>query len=399
MNKRQAVAPEMMQGQGQQRLNHLDGLRGVAALAVVAFHFTAALAPSFVPAYQLNAHWVAYTPLAVFWNGPFAVSVFFVLSGFVVANAALKRGDPLWIDVVIRYLRIAVPATFSVIFAWALLSAYPLAATELAARTGSPWLAFTYQGNIPSLPHALFNGTIGIFVIGGSLFNNVLWTMRPELIGSLVCFVVCLFPAARWRILISIAFGIAILLTRRFEYEGFVFGILLREAVGAGWRMRWPLAAMVVGLVVGSQSGDAWASLSTERWPAMFRIDEKGGIIYPIAALLVVYATIGSHALYVLLSSRVARFLGAVSFPIYLIHVPIIYTIFAAFSVSLTEWPSALFALVVVTLCAMFAMAYAIEVLLERPLLRSLGSLRRALRDIRLRRPAAKPTADVHDTI
>ncbi|MER2519324.1 MAG: acyltransferase [Bdellovibrionales bacterium] len=47
----------------------LDGLRGIAALAVVGFHFT------------------QYQSVTFFYNAPFAVDFFFMLSGFVIAHS------------------------------------------------------------------------------------------------------------------------------------------------------------------------------------------------------------------------------------------------------------------------------------------------------------------------
>jgi peptidoglycan/LPS O-acetylase OafA/YrhL len=72
---------------------------------------------------------IASSPLAALWNGPFTVSIFFVPSGFVVAKAALRRNDPLWIDIAMRYLRLGVGATVSLIVAWSFPSAFPTAAS------------------------------------------------------------------------------------------------------------------------------------------------------------------------------------------------------------------------------------------------------------------------------
>ncbi len=66
----------------------LDGLRGIAALVVVVFHYTMGygtflLAPDFLSA----------TPLHLFWDGSAAVSLFFVLSGFVLSHGYLAAGS------------------------------------------------------------------------------------------------------------------------------------------------------------------------------------------------------------------------------------------------------------------------------------------------------------------
>ena len=61
------------------RYGELDGLRGLAALAVFLSHVSLMLpAPSFFER-------AALTPLHVLWDGAAAVDLFFVLSGFVLA--------------------------------------------------------------------------------------------------------------------------------------------------------------------------------------------------------------------------------------------------------------------------------------------------------------------------
>jgi peptidoglycan/LPS O-acetylase OafA/YrhL len=116
----------------------------------------------------------------------------------------------------------------------------------------------------------------------------------------------------------------------------------------------------------------------------MFRVADKGGLIYPIAAFLVIYGTIGSRAAEVALSTQAARFFGAISFPIYLLHVPVICTIFASLCVGLYPDPVAVLALIAGSLVALVTAAFAAEMLIERPLLRALGRLRRVLQKFKL---------------
>ncbi|WP_158516204.1 acyltransferase family protein [Bosea vaviloviae] len=367
-----------------QRLDHLDGLRGVAAVAVVIFHLMSALTPWLVPEQQPGAHWLAYTPLAVAWNGTFAVSVFFVLSGFVLTNATLRKSDPIWIDVPIRYMRLAIPATASTLAAWLLLSVFPTSATQLATLTGSRWLGWTYQGSIPGPAAAISNGMAGVFLSGGSFFNNVLWTMRPELLGSILCFAACAFARPRFRLAITLGSAVIFIALRRYDYVCFPLGIILREAWASGrLPSALPIFAMLLGLVIGSQSGDAAQLLGLDWLPEALKPDKKGGLLYPIAATLIVYGCLRSRRLAAALSGRIGRYLGAISFPLYLIHVPFIYTIVAEAYMRTNLHISARAGLLTGSLVLMFATAHAAERWLERPFLGLLGQLRGRLREFK----------------
>jgi peptidoglycan/LPS O-acetylase OafA/YrhL len=363
------------------RLDHLDGLRGTAAVVVVAFHVMSALTPWLVKGLQSDAAWIAYSPVAVFWNGAFAVSVFFVLSGFVVTNATLRKSDPLWIDVVIRYLRLSVPATLSTLFAWFLLNLFPGEANKLHDLTRSRWLEWTFQDQIPGAANAVYSGLIDVFLNGGSYFNNALLTMRPEFIGSLMCFVLCAIKRANLRLGLAVLLSVLILFSRKMEYECFIVGISLREAWAAGrLPSRFPILALLVGLVVGAQGPDASRALGAAWVPDYLAVGTKNSLWPAIAAGLVVYGCMNATTLIRVLSSRAGKFLGSISFPMYLIHVPIINTAFAlSYRGVYGNSLGVAFVIVGFAFLLLFCSAVA-EMFVERPFLQMLGRLRRRLK-------------------
>lgn len=188
----------------------------------------------------------------------------------------------MWVDLIIRYLRLAVPATLSALVGWVLLSSLPNAATELSQVTGSRWLQWTYQGEIPGFLSAAYNGLVDVFAYGGSYYNNVLWTMRPEFFGSIACFAICFFDNVKVRLAATTIFAAAALLSRHFEYECFVFGIYLREAWASGrLPSTFPLSVLLIGLVIGSQSGDAASVLGLDWLPSILNPSGKGGAPLP----------------------------------------------------------------------------------------------------------------------
>lgn len=122
------------------RFEYLDGLRGLAALAVVNHHFICAFAPWIFPDPAIYRLLFVAGPLVILRNGIFAVYVFFALSGFVIANSAARKGYSLPVRLLTRYLRLAVPLTCSLLFAFALLSLFPTSRLELA-RKYPAWIA------------------------------------------------------------------------------------------------------------------------------------------------------------------------------------------------------------------------------------------------------------------
>jgi peptidoglycan/LPS O-acetylase OafA/YrhL len=361
------------------RIPALDGLRGLAAFIVVVFHFLCLLVPTAVTgmtAEPLMA--LVHTPLSILWDGRFAVSVFFVLSGFVMAAAAERRHDMLITNTVTRYLRLAVPVTASVVLAWVLLSLFPTATFELRDSVENPsrWMEYTHQGHIPSLLHAGYDGLARNFLTGGSRFNNVLWTMQIEFIGSIALFALYWFSAGRMRIVILCGAGMAILGVPeiRPDYFAFVLGALMYEAYVRG-RIHAlgpmvPPVALAVGIVFGAAGPDA-----LERWglEGLMPTRLKGAIPVTSAALIM-YAVITMAAAARFFSLRVLRWLGRISFGLYLVHVPLLYTL-VAYAHGQLGWGFAV--LVPAYFSVTLALAHLFTVGVDEPTLRQLKRFRR----------------------
>ena len=78
-----------------ERRLHLEFVRGVAALVVVAFHCCIGFFPEFmgiVPGQPAGSGLLG-NPLYIFVNGPAAVQLFFVLSGYVLTRSYFEKGD------------------------------------------------------------------------------------------------------------------------------------------------------------------------------------------------------------------------------------------------------------------------------------------------------------------
>lgn len=366
---------------GGERFDALDGLRGVAALIVVVYHFMSAFLPGLVPMYSPSVPGWVDSPIGIFFNGTFSVYVFFVLSGFVLSGSSLRPRSHLMWDCFLRYLRLALPATASILIAWGLLKIFPTSADQLEKVIPGEWLSWTYQGDIPGAGRALQDGFFDIFRHGESQFNNVLWTMQTELIGSLGIYFFFQF-VKNHRLLILMAMGVSFLSSSLLQpYLAFVIGSALCLAARRGTRIGESAAVLffVVGIILGSQSsGFAERAGINDVANPLFELGNQHSVFYPLAAGAVVAGVIWSYRLRAMFSTRLPVFLGKISFPIYLLHVPLIYTIFAAWSLALQ--PTGGFELMVTValpfLVVAIAAGWIFEAKVDQPVLRLLKKVR-----------------------
>ena len=309
------------------RYGSMDGLRGIAALNVVIFHFVDTYFPCLVPKEVSGTLWIAYTPLAVLYNGRFSVWVFFVLSGFVVSNSAAKRKLPLPVNLVSRYARLAIPVLAATVFAWSLYRVFPDTVHQLTVAIPHEFLYLIYNHDTPSFLSAVWHALYGVFVSGVSKFNLALWTMKIELIGSFGIYAVYGILKGKHRIGVLIVLMVLMFFVWQ-NYLGFAFGALLRELVVSGkLDRRWGWPAFVFSWLIGGEMF-GWNDQSWLQGFAAFRFERAEHLVFTIGAFLMVYACLTLGWLERFMESNVPRFLGRISFGMYLIHIPLLFTVF-----------------------------------------------------------------------
>jgi peptidoglycan/LPS O-acetylase OafA/YrhL len=161
--------------EGKQRIETLNGLRGLAALSVVLYHITLACPNLFGEgAGAKYIHLVSHTPLGLAIDGKTSVSLFFVLSGFVLVLSLRIYPSLNWIPA--RLVRLYLPVLVIV----ALTSLCALQ-TRDATRVYGWYLR--NQINVFGMKDFLENSFL---LDHTTLSNGNLWTMRIEVIFSLI---------------------------------------------------------------------------------------------------------------------------------------------------------------------------------------------------------------------
>lgn len=318
----------------------LEGVRGLAAITVVLHHFMLAFYPVLIwgPGSLQHTHFednIHGTPLALLFAGTFAVAIFFVLSGFVLTIGFFQTKNESVIKklAVKRYPRLMLPAlTITMICLILIKLGFPHYIAEAAKVTGSGWLAGTSWSSNSSFLDALYSGSIGIFTQGASSFDNVLWTMTTEFLGSFIVFgFVLLFGKSQFRWISYI--GVTVI-TFNTWFLPFILGMALADLYSIGYlgrikKTRWSVGALAGAAFLGAYpmvgaSATLYSFINVPLFTNM-KLD-YGVLCLTIGAALLIFAVLISKRLTTWLEKPRVSILGKYTFSLYLVHLPILYT-------------------------------------------------------------------------
>ncbi len=357
------------------RDRYFDGLRGIAAVVVVLEHLSALLpAGKWVVGSGLAGGFATSLVNRPFRSGTFAVYLFFVISGFVIAKAARNKPWPL--SLLGRYLRLTIPMLAASLMAWILLEIFPAVLPVIKQFNSNHWTEDIYQNGAESFVNALCEPIYRVYRSVEPTLNPVLWTMRLEVFGSLGILTYYRFVPQRHRIAGEILIAILLIVSGHWRYIAFAVGAAIFERNTTrifSWRARWSQAAIAVGLVLNvlggmPQMSDWDAMLSKFVWYSV----DLGTLLYTTGAALIVVGVISGQRLRNLLEGKIAQFLGRISYSLYLTHLPLLFTVFAAFYLYLGQPPSAFRLACWIVLFAFIAMsvAWLMTVWIDEPVTR-----------------------------
>ena len=345
-----------------------------------------------------------FAPLGFLADGDFAVYVFFLLSGFVLTPSFARAPNDIGGNLLRRVIRLGVPALLAVAIGAVAFAIFGDTAREAATISGSQW----YQGFVhPRGIGAVLADLDGLTLLAGYASTGLidfawlprlstatippLWTLHIELWGS-VWIILLAWARARGRwwhggmlllslgligsnelLLFSVGHVVAVLArTRRWadfagrREAGWLGLALLAAGIALDWALPWS------GLTSG------WALL-----PAgpLRRFDWLNWLS-AAAAVAVFVGVLLARPAQAALGAWLPHWLGRLSFPIYLLHWPVMIALGSSIFVALARPAPGLAAPVAIV--AVIAVALAAAWLFERwcdqpaiRMARRLGSPRR----------------------
>ena len=322
------------------KIQSLESIRGIACLMVVLSHISLTFFP-FIHAFEGKAKTGEYqfqaliheTPLSVLFSGLSAVYIFFVLSGYILTKVALSKPKEEFLvsltDMALRrYPRLMIPAAISCLIAVMLLNLVSVPKDSL-----SDWINALYgdTGHY-SFYGALYSGAFeSFFRPVYSTYNPVLWTLRIELLGSFLVYLICLnrqlirlrcFLFTLFILTLWLGYSGTISLGTSLGLVSFYAGYLIYTKGSLSSSNRGPIL-LLLGCYLGGMHNTSNAY--------SFIYDVLGENAYEIcnflSGFLIVYSVTTSRRLSRFFSNDFGNLIGKLSFSVYLLHLPMIASV------------------------------------------------------------------------
>jgi peptidoglycan/LPS O-acetylase OafA/YrhL len=304
-------------GAPDQRLHVLDGLRGWAALSVVAFHIFWETFGVIAPSFRNIA-------TGFFLNGSLAVSMFFVLSGEALSTAYFSgKGDAAIHRLAIkRYPRLVIPILAVCLIVYAAGQAgltYNVPAGDIVGRP--EWLG-AWLKTPPDLAGVLAYAFGHVFVPTPppQAVNPFLHTMVLELPISFV--VLFLLLTMKYltspRLMLAVYFAVLVVPPNARNVACFIAGMIFADIRWSGGfaalqksRLNWLTWVVIVTLALV----DGYLGFA--------------GIYHqytPVLAIVLLAAVFCNPQLVAFFSTPLSLWLGRISFPLFLVQFPVLVT-------------------------------------------------------------------------
>lgn len=325
------------------KVAYLDGLRGAAAITVVLFHFMIVFYPGSANGNKGIAHlpfefdiWLYNSPFSFWYNGDFAVFIFFVLSGYVLTKSYFEKSEKsiLVKRVLARYPRLFIPSTISMIFAYCLfhINAYKIFYLNNGAEQIFDYSKELYLAS--PLFHVIKNIFFGIYFQDpeqAKLLNTVLWTMGIEFQGSLLVLSMAFFiKEIKYKNLIVIFISILVTIFNQPYgtcYTAFLLGMLFAANQIKSKQNSLVLPLLILALFLGGYFENSQSYLILSHHSFIEKFSLSFHFYHMVGAIIFTYCVLRTIWLQKIFNSPIFIYAGKISFSLYLMHQPIIYSL------------------------------------------------------------------------
>ncbi|MBO9584155.1 MAG: acyltransferase [Flavobacterium sp.] len=297
------------------RFSELDGLRGIAALMVFFSHFIGFYYETEKVSYIQNS-WIR-----IFWDGSAAVTLFFVLSGFVLTLSVLKSKRTYFEYLIKRIFRIYPAYYFSIVFCALLLLFYNHNNLKgLSVWAQSFWI--DHIGFLDVLKHFAL-----VLPFNTRLINPVIWSLAIEIKMSLFIPLILYFFKGKRSVLFIFfitlfIYSLSICSDKFYYLPEFFLGLVtytkikeISTYLSAVNNMCIYILLVISILFFGNRYICPIIPLYSEALSVHFS---------GLGSALLIVLTINSDLLKKIFNLKAVQFLGKISYSFYLLHLPVL---------------------------------------------------------------------------
>lgn len=327
-----------------ERINSLDSIRGIAAFLVVLSHCWTLDLP-------IPSNFLMHLACKIFLSGRAAVMIFFVLSGFVLAVSLLKRPIAYSSYALRRFFRIYPAFLFMILLSYLMHHLIGVRHTATSA----------FRDEISNVDLS-FSALLGhLFMMGLPKMENldsVIWSLVHELrISFIFPLILWTLIKYRWRALpfyFLASFGCVLLILHTGgDVRGVIEPTFVQSLISTGDFIIF----FVMGALLAVERKNIISAIANlTKWKQLFLFlvmaclllksgNMETGIKYAffdftqgIGAAILIALTLSVKKFDKILNHTIFVWLGRISYSLYLVHIPIIYSIIQTIGASWPLW-------------------------------------------------------------
>jgi len=313
----------------QERNYEIEGIRGWAAFLVLLFHFFEETFGELFPYLQ-------HDMFNFFFNARLMVDIFFILSGDALSYSYfMKKSTQTTIRLaLVRYFRLTFPIVISCLLVWLFMKfqlTYNIEAGRIVQR--QDWLGafLNFEESFPGVVNYALGGVFFHHTMESS-YNPFLWTMAFELLGSILIFLNVFILAHHKKAMAVLLAQSGFFLFFSEYYFLFMVGMIYGyfRSIGVFAKLRSMPCNWVLLILFFMISGVAltyfYGPMNDLFRKITFGYFSKKILSFMFAALIV-FLCYSSSTLVNFFGTKFSRFLGEISFPLYVFQFNILVSI------------------------------------------------------------------------